>query len=53
MNEQSTKEPVNNRPVRTPPNYLLEERVCSTEYLEATKNLILVLETDGFGVVLH
>jgi hypothetical protein len=41
------------RPVRTPPDYLKEPRVCSKEYVEAMKPFKLVLETDGFGVIVH
>jgi hypothetical protein len=53
MKDKEPKEKRREYPVRTPPNYLLDNAPRSKAYLEATKHLTLVLETDGVGVVLH
>lgn len=39
--------------VRTPPNYLLDDAPRSPEYIKACSKYVLVLETDGFGVIPH
>lgn len=39
--------------VRTPPNYLIHTEPRSPEYIKACSKYVLVLETDGFGVIPH
>jgi hypothetical protein len=53
MEIKKTEEKPRERPVRTPPNYLLEARRCTAAYRRDCSKYKLVLETDGFGVIPH
>ena len=45
------EEIINRHPVRTPPRRLREYAPRSPEYVRACRKYVLVLETDGFGVI--